>query len=78
MVANVVTVPELSELIVEVALEVEEVGVDEVVVLDESAVQPHVMVFAAGDGAPVEVVDPVGVGLTVIPYEKTSKESGVV
>jgi hypothetical protein len=76
VVADVVTAPELPELIVEVALEVKKVRMDDVVGLDEWAVsavsEPDVMGLAAGDETPVVVVDP------VIAYDKTSKESGVL
>ena len=78
VVADVVPAPELPELIVEMALEVEELGMDEAVILEKWAVEPDVMIFAAGDGAPVVGVDPVGVGLDDMPYEKISKESEVV
>ena len=79
VVADVAPTPELPELISEVALEVEELGMDEAVMPDEWAVEPDVMVFATGDEAPVVVVDLVGTGsMLPPPYEKTSKESGMV
>ena len=76
VVADVVTAPELPELIVEVALEVEEVAMDEIVVLGKSAGEPDVMVFAAGDGAPVKVVDPVGEGSMLFSTRRQARKVG--
>ena len=47
----------------EVALEMEEVRMDEDVMLNAGAVEPDVMDVAAADKAPVWVVDPVEMAL---------------